>query len=110
MANIVRYDEAVLSEFARRLYRRALSIIVWCTILGLLAGGTLGGALAEATKSGGGIVALVVLVGGLIGYAIGSERAFMLRLQAQVVLCQVQIERNTRALAGGASFASGEGR
>ena len=48
----------------------------------------LGGALI-----GGSIGALVL---GLIAFSLGQQKAFALRLQAQVALCQVQIEANTR--------------
>lgn len=40
--------------------------------------------------------ALGAVVAGLIGYAIGTEKAFQLKLQAQTALCQVKIEENTR--------------
>lgn len=33
---------------------------------------------------------------GLLGWALGRERAFVLKLQAQTALCQTQIELNTR--------------
>jgi hypothetical protein len=32
----------------------------------------------------------------IIGYYFGKEKAFQLKLQAQVSLCQVAIEENTR--------------
>lgn len=31
-----------------------------------------------------------------LGFLIGQERAFRLKLQAQIALCQVRIEENTR--------------
>jgi hypothetical protein len=46
-----------------------------------------------------------LIVGGicmLVGGLVGSERAFALRLMAQTALCQVQIERHTRTMAGAA--------
>jgi hypothetical protein len=46
------------------------------------------------------------ILGGAMGYAIGTEKAFTLRLQAQVALCQVQIEANTRAQAARHSAAA----
>lgn len=39
---------------------------------------------------------LGALVVGLIGYVLGIQRAFALKLQAQTALCQVKIEENTR--------------
>jgi hypothetical protein len=32
---------------------------------------------------------------GLVGYSLAQDKAFQLKLQAQVALCQVQIELNT---------------
>lgn len=44
------------------------------------------------------MIALIgLLVGAGIGFALGQERAFKLKLEAQVALCQVQIEKNTTA-------------
>lgn len=33
---------------------------------------------------------------GVLGFGQGMERAFQLRLQAQALLCQIQMEENTR--------------
>ena len=41
-----------------------------------------------------------VLVG-VVGFLLGSQRAFLLKLQAQTALCQIQIEQNT---SGGPGF------
>ena len=101
----VTYDEKVIIEFAARLYRRASAITLQYV---LVAGGF--GALvvfagsSYAARSGessslGGLVVLVAVVGGALGYAFGTERGFALRLMAQTALCQLQIERNTRAVA-----------
>ena len=97
---MAQYDPAVINEFADRLYAQAKSIIATLTVLfgflGLVFGGGVGAVLArgaDGTMSG----ALVgALLGGLIGYVIGRERAFVLKLQAQTALCQVQIESNSR--------------
>jgi hypothetical protein len=100
MARAISYDETVIGEFARRLYQRATTIIVLCALVGIIVGGLVGAAAARpAGGDGGGLIMFFVLIGGLIGFAIGRERAFMLKLQAQVALCQVQIERNTRTVA-----------
>jgi len=44
-------------------------------------------------------VIIVALVGAVLGYLVGNDRAFALRLMAQTALCQMQIERNTRPAA-----------
>ena len=97
----VSYEAAVIVESAERLYRQAASIVFSSTVLGLLIG-AIGGPIVFilATQSRSGLAALAgvgALVGGLMGYVRGRERAFALKLQAQVALCQVQIEKTPTA-------------
>ena len=33
---------------------------------------------------------------GALGYGMGREKAFLIKLQAQIALCQAKIEENTR--------------
>ncbi len=85
------YDARIIYKFADALYRQARSIIFTYTFIGLLLGGVGGFVMA------GEIVAIVgALIVGFLGYAIGQQRAFQLKLQAQIALCQVRIEENTR--------------
>ena len=44
----------------------------------------------------GAITIIGVVLGGAIGYVWETQRAFILKLQAQTALCQVKIEENTR--------------
>jgi predicted signal transduction protein with EAL and GGDEF domain len=100
----VTYDAAVIMDSADRLYKQAKSIVLSSTALGVLigvVGGPVGFILATQSRSSLGIAAAVgAVIGGLMGYIRGTERAFSLKLQAQVALCQVQIERNTSAGSG----------
>jgi hypothetical protein len=95
---MILYDPNVIHQHAQRLYDRALGIVVIYAVgLGLL--GLLGGAVVGSTIFGEFQVITALLGGaalGLIGVAIGRERSFELRLQAQTALCQVQIELNSR--------------
>jgi hypothetical protein len=94
---VAKYESKIIYEFAERLYSRANSIVVVYVLVGLLAGGVSGYAIGFA--SGNSAIAgsvLAVLLGGL-GYMMGTERAFQLKLQAQTALCHVQIEENTRS-------------
>lgn len=96
----VTYDPAVIQEFAQRLYSQAASIIFTSIFLGGVIGALLGlvGAAAAQAHSFIGRPALIgAVVGGLAGLSRGRERAFQLKLEAQVALCQVQIEKNTSA-------------
>ena len=61
--------------------------------------------MGGATQGGGLIVLMGGLVGALIGVVIGRGRAFSLQLQAQVALCQVATEANTRRAADAATAA-----
>jgi hypothetical protein len=85
------YDAKVIYEFATRLYNRAGTIIA----VYALAGGLLGLFFGSVMR-GGGMAFLGMIILGGIGYYLGSEKAFQLKLQAQTALCQAKIEENTR--------------
>lgn len=94
-----RYDPAIIQKFADRLYLRANTIIFMCTFLGLIIGAALGYALGNTigktdTRMIFTLVGAVVL--GLFGLFVGIEWAFLLKLKAQMALCQKRIEENTR--------------
>lgn len=89
------YDPQVIQRFADKLYSQANTIVFVWTLLGLAVGAGGGYALGDrstnTTFAAGGAVVL-----GLLGFAVGSARAFLLKLQAQSALCQIKIEENTR--------------
>jgi len=87
----MQYESKVIEQFAERLYGRAKSIIIRYTVFGVLIGAGVGYA-AMHRPVGTGIGAVIA---GILGYSLGVEKAFLLKLQAQTALCQVQIERNT---------------
>lgn len=94
----IAYDPGVIREFAGRLYRQARSVIVTSTLLGVLGGGILGALTANLAGFRGDMrsfALLGIVVGGVWGFLRGRERAFKLKLEAQIALCQVQIEKNT---------------
>ena len=96
------YDEELILKGAEGFYRQARAIVVKHALTGA-ALGTLAGFLAslawDATNSPNALViSAIALVGLWLGISSGRARAFALRFQAQQLLCQVQIERNTRAL------------
>jgi uncharacterized membrane protein HdeD (DUF308 family) len=100
----VDYDESVIQQFAERLYKRASTIVLTYAFLGLLLGA--GGAIpvvamfgSHGSNSVNVLYVVLGLIGFAIGWALGTERAFALRLMAQTALCQAQIERNTRGTA-----------
>lgn len=87
------YDPKIIQEFAEGLYSRAATIVVVNVLSFALVGGIAGYFLIP----GYGTVFLLAAGAG-IGYYWGSQRAFLLKLQAQAALCQVEIERNTRKI------------
>lgn len=109
----VQYDPAIIQRFANRLYGRARTIVFLYTfiigVFGLFLGGIASEVLKDRdSKTAGSKIAERPLypfaIGGFffgwIGFLIGSERGFTLRLQAQTALCQKQIEENTRPAQG----------
>lgn len=105
---MVQYDAKVIQQFAERLYTQARRIALTSTIYFAILGFILGAVLASvivgraetlrlsSTAPMGVIIGATVLCG-LLGFVHGTQRSFMLRLQAQTALCQLQIEANTRS-------------
>lgn len=92
---MVKYDPTVIYAFAQRLYSRAQLVIMLATVLGAIIGAFIGYVLSG--KENTGLVAGAVILG-VIGLLVGAEWAFWLKLRAQMALCQVKIEQNTRML------------
>lgn len=103
----VAYDEHIIEGYAAIMYRRAFWTVVISTVIGLaigfVIGSVFGAAIALRAGMGGGNedgavlpIILGLMIGGAWGYWNGVQKAFWLKLAAQVALCQVQIERNTR--------------
>ncbi len=92
---MVRYDSSVIVQFVQSLYDQANSMLIIFTISGVVIGG--GGGSLISTEAA--VIGAVVV--GFIGYMIGQTRAFQLKLQAQLALCQLAFEENTRKLAEG---------
>lgn len=87
------YDASAVESFANTLYRRAAVITTIYTLAGFLLGilVSLSAFSSQATLAR----LLVTLTPTLLGYGLGRYRSFQLRLQAQMALCQRQIEANT---------------
>src|SRR5690242_13570576 len=95
---MVQYDEKIIQQFADQLYRTAQGIVWSYTIWGALIGA--GGIYATGQALGGhttpALVVVLAVLFGAAGYALGTRKAFDLKLRAQTALCTVQIEQNTR--------------
>lgn len=122
---MTQYDQKVIYKFATRLYSRAQVLVLVYTMAGALIGGCLGKAYSvytEVTASPSNAVLsalntwglapapqpappqpttdwplIGILVVGLLGFSIGWNKAFLMKLQAQTALCQAKIEENTRS-------------
>jgi hypothetical protein len=102
------YDENILQKYADDLYHQAKWITVWTAvrygvavflvslIFGIVIGSQQKQLTADTANQGVGLVLFLTLVGIVAGVDAGRRKAFHLKLQAQQILCQRQIEINTR--------------
>jgi hypothetical protein len=114
---VVAYDSRVVYQFAEGLYDRAKQLVVTYSITGGLVGLLVAGfGVGLALRYNGdassvefvplpGIIGAVL--GALAGFRSAQARAFALRLQAQLALCQVKVEENTRPVPQGQAQAEG---
>ena len=105
----IRYAPSVIQEHAEDLYSRASRRVVLYGFMGIVVGAAIGFVLSasaddvlSAALTGGAII------GALVGIGMGRSRAFALELQAQMALCQVAIEANTRRTAEAAEANAGQ--
>lgn len=91
------FDPDAIESFRRHVDSRTIVIVSAYTILGLLIGFMLAAGLfgREGQLSW---LAAGSVVGAGLGYLLGADRAFMLRLQAQMTLFQAHIEANTQKI------------
>lgn len=92
MTDQIKYDAEIIREFAWKMYRKAGDMVIAGTLLGALGGAVLGMVMGSVDAA-----FMLGLVGLFVGMAFAKHAAFKLKLQAQLALCQVQIEENTRA-------------
>ncbi len=104
------YDENILQKYADDLYRQAKWIVVWTAVryggatflvslfLDFIAVGLQKQVNADAANTGVTLLLVLTFVGIVAGIDAGRRKAFHLKLQAQQILCQRQIEINTRRL------------
>ena len=105
-----KYDAEILQAYADALYRRARTVAIWIPlkyaawglVLGLIGTWVLWIFTPETLDTRvfrAILVALCILLPGVAGVDIARRRAFELTLKAQRILCEIQIERNTRSTA-----------
>ena len=91
------YDSNLLRTLAERLNAQARSAVVVGIVAGAVTGGLFGFAASLIFMLSQSLLIPGAVVGGILGIVAGRRKAQALRLQAQMALCQVQIEENTRA-------------
>ena len=91
-------NEGIVEQYAGHLLKRASSVVVSFTVVGVIAGAALGsapGLLSHSLIPAGTkyfAVLLGAVAGGFLARSIGDRRALGLRLQAQMALRQLQLE------------------
>jgi hypothetical protein len=93
------YDPAVIVKEADRLYSQASFVAITSSVLGFFAGPIVVGAIAAQIVKGEALMFAAffgAILGALVGFAIGHARGHALRFQAQIGLCHLQTEFNTR--------------
>lgn len=88
---MVEYNPALLKEHADSLYTRALKVILGYAMFGAALGFGISTFLPIAE-----LKIVFGVFGAIAGFFIGQGKAFALKLQTQLALCQLQIEINTR--------------
>lgn len=92
MNKCIEYDPDGIRKLAARLYRRSTFVLYfWPVLFGVFGFG--------ASQNNDHLPSKLISIGIIIvlGYLFGTLRSMMLRAQAQTLLCQMQIEENTRA-------------
>jgi hypothetical protein len=110
---VTAYDVNILQQYADSLYREAQMIVLWTAagfgfgafvisvviVMVIIAlGPQIGINSGEIANAEMIAVLLITVLTTLAGVALGRKKAFQLKLQAQQILCQRQIEINTRNL------------
>lgn len=98
-----RYDPSILQKYADRMYSQAAFWVVLITILVAGMGVMLGAGLGHQYQGdikGQNLAFVGAFIGGplgaILGVFVGLEIGFWIKLRAQIVLCQAQIEKHTR--------------
>lgn len=90
------FDPKIIHAFVDKLYKDAANLELSFALAGACAGCGAGVYLASIVGGGIWVIIGLAVVGALMGYVTGNKMAFGKRLHAQITLCQLQIEQNTR--------------
>lgn len=95
----MRYDPSIIEKYARRMHRHADLVVFAWSMIGLFIGGGVCVPLAALSSPLAAQWPFFAVGGLLLGLLSGRSRALELRLKAEMALCQMNIELNTRATA-----------
>ncbi len=90
------YDPGLLRALAGQLHRQAAGAVLSNILGGIFTGALFGYAATLIFATLSSLVIPGMIGGGILGWPLGRRKAQALRLQAQVALCQLEIEQNTR--------------
>jgi hypothetical protein len=96
LTGMVRYDPAVLQKLAAQTQAQATAALIGGIAAGIVTGTLFGYAAMLIFYPPISLIWPGAVVGGVLGIAMGRRKALALKLQAQMALCQLQIEENTR--------------
>ena len=90
------YDPSLLRTLAEKLNAQARTAVVTGIIAGAITGGLFGFAASLIFMMSQSLLIPGAVAGAILGVFAGRRKAQALRLQAQMALCQIQIEGNSR--------------
>ena len=90
---MIQFDESLIQKEAATLYKKARDIIAIYILVGFLFSALIGFVFTDGNIN---VSLMAGVVGIVIGYASALSASHRLKFNAQMLLCQLQIERNTR--------------
>jgi F0F1-type ATP synthase assembly protein I len=90
------YNAATLRRLALQTQAQATTALIGGIVAGVVTGLLFGYAATLMFAVSYSLILPGAMVGGVLGIAVGRRKAQALKFQAQMALCQVQIEENTR--------------
>ena len=93
---MVRHDPQLLQQLADKTHAQASATVVGGIAAGVVTGSLFGYAAALMFSTPYSLMVPGMIVGAGLGFATGRRRAVALKLQAQMAVCLLQIEENTR--------------
>ena len=98
------YNPALIQILANRLYSKARIVVVKSTVIGAVLFSVtfyFAASIGHNTVDIFGLAPIKflgvgLLIGVVFGFVSGQSKSYQLKLSAQLALCQVQIEKNTR--------------